>query len=232
MKSIILHDFEVRNALKNDVIQIRRPIPIKFLPGFNPEWSGYVPTFEYGRFFMAGSHSVPATKEIKCPFGQPGDRLWAKETWQAVSPDENYRIIEECNIIYAATDIHPGFLASEYRYHNGYKNDDGADVIYPWESSIHMPRWASRITLEVDDIRVELVQDINHEDAVQEGVIDWICNEYSKGTHLDNAMRGAACSKPKRAFALLWDSLYAKKGFEWDESLSVWVGKFKIVERK
>jgi hypothetical protein len=228
MKSIILHDFEVRNALKNDVIQVRRPIPIKFLPGYNPKWSGYVLIFECGRFFMAGSYGVPATKEIKCPFGQSRDRLWVKETWQAVSPDENYRIIEECNIIYAATDIHPGFLASEYRYHNGYKNEDGADVIYPWESSIHMPRWASRITLEVDDIRVELVQDITEDDAKAEGIDP----EFEMSVEEFYNKKISPNSTYKLGFKHVWDSLYAKKGFGWDNNLPVWVGEFKVVERK
>jgi len=220
MKSIILHGFEVRNALKNDVIQIRRPIPIKFLPGFNPEWSGYVPIFEYGRFFMAGSYSVPATKEIKCPFGQSRDWLWVRETWCRATR------LNDCYSKHS--NLCGGVDSWDY-----YKADEKSlPAGFNWKPSIHMLREASRITLEVDDIRVELVQDINHEDAVQEGVIDWICNEYSKGTHLDNAMRGAACSKPERAFALLWGSLYAKKGFGWDNNLPVWVGKFKVMERK
>jgi hypothetical protein len=220
MKSIILHDFEVRNALKNDVIQIRRPTKIIYECAIGD--TKIEPKFQdtlMAKWIL---------KTLKCPFGQPGDRLWVKETWQAVSPDENYRIIEECNIIYAATDIHPGFLASEYRYHNGYKNDDGADVIYPWESSIHMPLWASRITLEVEDIRVELVQDITEDDAKAEGIDP----EFEMSVEEFYNKKISPNSTYKLGFKHVWDSLYAKKGFGWDNSLPVWVGKFKIVERK
>ena len=71
-----------------------------------------------------------------------------------------------------------------------------------------MPRWASRINLEITDIRVERVQDITEEDAKAEGV-DWY-----------PAMRA------NRLFQSLWDSINAKRGYAWDVNPWVWVVEF------
>jgi len=220
MKSIILHDFEVCNALKNDVIQIRRPV--KNIP------ECVILDMKREPKLRDSNLTKWLLKMCKCPFGQPGDQLWVKETWQAVSPDENYRPIDECNIIYAATDIHPGFLASEYRYHNGYKNDDGADIVYPWRSSVRLPREASRITLEVDEIRVEPVQNITEDDAKEEGIDP----EFEMSVEEFYNKKISPNSTYKLGFKHVWDSLYAEKGFGWDDNLPVWAGKFKVVERK
>lgn len=57
----------------------RRVLKYEFLPGYNPEWTGYRPVSEYGKFFLAGSRGEPATKPIKLPY-QPGDRIWVRET--------------------------------------------------------------------------------------------------------------------------------------------------------
>lgn len=88
-----------------------------------------------------------------CPYGQPGDRLWVREAHQ-LSPD---------GPIYRAT----------AREHGTYE-PGGAG---PWRPSIHMPRWASRITLEITDVRVERVQEITEDDAIAEGVeVDMLCD--------------------------------------------------------
>jgi hypothetical protein len=83
-------------------------------------------------------------KTLKCPFGQPGDRLWVRETWAHHEGAVG-------GIIFKARC--PENLAKAKK----------------WHPSIHMPRWASRITLENDEIRVERVQDITEEDAKAEG---------------------------------------------------------------
>lgn len=93
-----------------------------------------------------------------------------------------------------------------------------------------MPRSIARLFLLVKNIRTEQLQDITHDDAVAEGVIEWIRNEYKSGSYLDNAMRGAACAKPERAFALLWDSLNAKRGYPWSSNPWVWVIEFEQTE--
>jgi hypothetical protein len=84
-----------------------------------------------------------------------------------------------------------------------------------WRPSIHMPRWASRITLEVTDVRVERVQEISEEDAKTEGVTPSIVGEW--WDHL----------KYRAGFQTLWNSINEKRGFGWDENPWVWVVEFK-----
>lgn len=105
---------------------------------------------------------------IVCPFGQPGDCLWVRETFQG--PLVSEELFEE----YRAH--HEKFETPQYCE---YAADGGAKPEYcdlddnlrhGWRPSIHMPRWASRITLEITSVRVERLNDISEEDAQAEGV--------------------------------------------------------------
>jgi hypothetical protein len=97
----------------------------------------------------------------ECPFGKPGDRLWVRETWKRASmatPD---------GIMYAADNL--------LRWFDGTDPAAASSAVkFPrdgkWKPSIFMPRWASRITLEVVNVRVERLQEISEEDAIAEGV--------------------------------------------------------------
>ena len=84
-----------------------------------------------------------------------------------------------------------------------------------WKPSIHMPKWAARIWLEVTGVRVERVQDISEEDAIAEGI-----------------PRGAVqyCGHAIRLFRDLWDSINAKRGYPWEVNPWVWVVEFKRTE--
>lgn len=153
---------------------------------------------------------------VKCPYA-PGDILWVRETWAEIeTPDKTITIYK--------ADRNPLGLGHTHFGYNG--------KIYhiKWRPSIHMPRSIARLFLLVKNIRTEQLQDITHDDAVAEGVIEWIRNEYKSGSYLDNAMRGAACAKPERAFALLWDSLNAKRGHPWSSNPWVWVIEFEQTE--
>lgn len=88
---------------------------------------------------------------------------------------------------------------------------DGGPKLHP---SIFMPRWASRITLEITDVRVERVQGITEADAIAEGV------EWQTPGPERNRLR----------YRELWDSLNAKRGFGWDKNLWVWVLTFKRIK--
>jgi len=131
----------------------------------------------------------------KCPYGQPGDQLWVRETWLSYRHlHKNGR--DEALLIYRA---------------------DGEDLPKQargtkWRPSIFMPRWASRITLEITAVRVERVQDIGDEDAEAEG-LSW-CNAAS----------------PRDKFQCLWNSLNAKRGYGWEANPWVWVIAFKRVK--
>lgn len=105
-----------------------------------------------------------------CPYGQPGDRLWVRETWMPVNKD-GFAIGPKGadptlgdGAIYRA-DIPAVSEADERRVRRAVR-----DVAAPWRPSIHMPRWASRLTLEVTEVRVQRLQDISEEDARAEGV--------------------------------------------------------------
>ncbi|PKR55443.1 hypothetical protein [Thalassospira marina] len=97
------------------------------------------------------------TKKVNCPYGKPGDLLWVRESWQALSFGDYLPTKDHVSDVrYMATDKLAGLD----------KDARG----WPWRPSIHMPRWASRITLEITDIRVQRLNQIAAEDARAEGV--------------------------------------------------------------
>ena len=91
-----------------------------------------------------------------CPYGEPGDRLWVRETFRLFDSRQECACYDSCSC--SKHHGKPIFRAT-------YPDDEG-----PWSPSIHMPRWASRIGLEVVEVREQLLQDISEEDAVAEGL--------------------------------------------------------------
>ncbi len=138
---------------------------------------------------------------LPCPFGQPGDRLWVRETFCKYYPSETW---PEPKALYRADGITLCATDSEGKKQR-------------WTPSIHMPRPLSRITLEITDVRVERVQDINEEEAWAEGI------EALDGRFV--SMEDARC-----IYAHLWDTLYAARGLGWGVNPWVWVVTFKILE--
>jgi hypothetical protein len=147
-------------------------------------------------------------KRIECPYGQVGDQLWVRETHLTVCKmDDNGMFI---------TDEH-----GEYIYETWYRAD-GIDYQYfdgqsdfpvenvPWKPSIHMPRAASRITLEITSIRVERLNDITESDVIEEGCPTEIL--YGRGWYKD-----------------LWEQINGVGS--WDANPWVWVLEFKRVEQ-
>jgi hypothetical protein len=96
-----------------------------------------------------------------------------------------------------------------------------------WRPSIFMPRWASRITLEVVNIRVERVQDISEWDAMAEGIRWDDDKEGYVGSEDGRFFHG---SDIRTSFQLLWDSINAKRGYGWDSNPWCWVVEFRKVE--
>jgi len=134
----------------------------------------------------------------KCPYGQVGDRLWVRET-------------------FCIADNLPVFKANFYEL---YKHGGSVSDIYKWRPSIFMPRWASRITLEITELRVERVQEITEEDAEAEGV-SWSPVGSGENYETISAVEN---------FAGLWDSLNSKRGYGWEVNPWVWVIGFRRVE--
>lgn len=137
------------------------------------------------------------TKRVLCPYGKPGDRLWVREAF-AVHPSQ-------CTTIYRADWAGSTALP------------DG-DII-KWKPPIHMPRWASRITLEITDIRVERLQDITEADALAEGAPQCLMDDEGKFYQRDNGTY-------KTGFVGLWSHINGPDS--WDQNPFVWVIEFKV----
>ena len=164
-----------------------------------------------------GETPVDATDlvaRIACPYGQPGDRLWVRETFYSDNFDYpksrdvsaiEYRASHECRNWEAGCPC---------------QDENGRSC---WRPSIHMPRWASRITLEVTGVRVERVRDIAEAGARAEGV------EPEQVPAFINGEPGMALLlDPTVCFAYLWDSINAKRGHPWSANDWVWVVEFKL----
>ncbi|EDO25540.1 predicted protein [Nematostella vectensis] len=134
-----------------------------------------------------------------CPYGQPGDRLWVRETWCRQWDDER-GFLDEC--WYRASD--PDVVSVD------------AMEKSPWKPSIHMPRWASRITLDIKAVRIERLQDISDQDAAAEGVATW-----APGALSPDSLN----ADPSDQFRWLWCSINGPDS--WDANPWVWVVEFE-----
>lgn len=160
---------------------------------------------------------------LACPYGQPGDRLWVRETFQGPLWEEGTWD--------ADTDYHsPAFC--EYRADGGPMPEyvDFEDNLRQgWKPSIHMPRWASRILLEVTDVRVERLQNCTQSDAVDEGIERSRAGFMPPGFRLYGKPGNVYGTDPIESYRSLWDSLNAARGYGWDTNPWVWVVSFKRV---
>ncbi|HHB7327746.1 TPA: hypothetical protein ACN7LF_003401 [Klebsiella pneumoniae] len=174
-----------------------------------------------------------------CPFGAVGDRIWVRETWATLGNEDGCCVDWEGNLckgdersaarIYRAScEQRPGDYGlwsipddAYWKPHTKEHKFEGA-----WRPSIHMPRWASRILLEITDVRVERLNAISEEDATAEGVPPAGCllPDYP-GTFLTPKGDFATA---KVAFLRLWESIYGEDS--WKANGWVWVISFKRVE--
>lgn len=176
---------------------------------------------KYGLFtWWAGNRTFGIQHQARCPYGQPGERLWVRETWNVthhsqLAPGENIaKSAEDC-----------------VRDNNGFMPSCAEGVVYAadgvtshpvhgkarWRPSIHMPRWASRITLEIVAVRVERLWDISEADCAKEGAPF----SYS-GFDPDEApdWRGW--------YRSIWEAVYGPDS--WVANPWVWVLTFRRVE--
>jgi len=193
---------------------------------------------DIGKYHWAESNATGnhvRSKLFACPFGAVGDRLWVKETWSVVSHafDDDGLMIDYVPDRPATTVHEKPFGRGYYSGHAIYAADGGftwgdddgcVDGRSCWKPSIHMPRWASRITLEITGVRVERLQDISEEDALAEGVIPEPCD------HIRRSCEEIGCcgDTEKGEFGALWKSIHGDDG--WQVNPWVWVVEFKRVE--
>jgi hypothetical protein len=171
-----------------------------------------------------------------CPYGQPGDRLWVREMWQALEP-EAIGAHKPCPSICPQPPICVmAYAAAEA---DRQREFGGVEFTGPWRPSIHMPRWASRLTLEITEVQVQRVQDISEEDARAEGMWSWelsaqdiadiqISDESPDVKKFWKAM-GPGRMPARSEFRMLWDSINNKGGYGWDANPWVWAIAFRRI---
>lgn len=182
---------------------------------------------------------------IACPFGEPGDRLWVRETFAVES---NYFIDSEDNYPPPFNDGRPirrlsNDDAGEYWQQCHYRaSDPDPDLVQgdhgpgvKWTPSIHMPRWASRINLSITRIAIERLQDINASDVIAEGIdpapFQCPCESCSRASEVCTATQSSFVID---GFAPLWDSINGKRpGCSWTDNPWVWVVSFeRVIEQR
>lgn len=160
-------------------------------------------------------NSVDQLEPWTCPYGQPGDRLWVRESWCPGRPGyvngdgKPYGVLP-FERSWPIPKEHPEGIV--VRYAATWNNGDQGDEVPPMRPSIHMPRWASRITLGITDVRVQRLQDIQEADALAEGI--------------KVEVRELGALDP---FKRLWDSINAKRA-PWESNPWVWCLAFKRVK--
>lgn len=153
---------------------------------------------------------------IRCPFGQPGDRLWVRESWCHNSPPSGFLYKADGELV--ILEDGDGFAEC---------NKDGT-TRSPWKSPRFMPRKASRITLEITAVRVERLQDINAEDAIAEGIRRISHGREGYYYHHENMdPSGQNYCHADDAFRHLWQSINGPES--WAANPFVWVVEFKRV---
>lgn len=151
-----------------------------------------------------------------CPYGVPGDRLWVKETWCAWDTTDEE---QEANEVSGNAE----YLAEIgiCRWNITYRADPRRHA-EKWRPSIFMPRWASRITLEIEAVRVERLIEIATEDCIAEGI-------YQQGGQwiIDGSVTGLGWMQPEGAYRELWESINGPGS--WDANPWVWVIQFRRI---
>lgn len=135
--------------------------------------------------------------DVPSPYNR-GTRLWVRETWQHEDGScADHKCGQPTHIYHKATESFPESMW--------------------WRPSIFMPRWACRLELEIEEVRVQRLHEISEEDAIAEGV-DAVSG--------DDVRRQATWSR-RQDFAQLWDRLNKKRGFGWDRDPFVWAITFR-----
>jgi len=168
------------------------------------------------RWMVLMSREPNRGKVMRCRFGDPGDRLWVRETWRHYAN-------EYCD---GKTFAHVKYAADEAKRVIDISHIEDPPVRswwntgrHPWQASIFMPRWASRLLLEITDVRVQRVQEITGEDCEAEGMTAF-CDD---GVHDPGDAMYAQ-------FRDLWDSINAKRGYPWSLNPWVWAISFRVAK--
>ena len=213
----------VRALLAGTKTQTRRVVKLPAEIAADPDDAGsaderndmtcvaWLPEHEGGPGFYGWMAEYPeeGSSPIRCPYGRPGDRLWLREA---------FRLCAEAD----ATPPRDTDAAYRIWYEADAPHQPGSGKLRP---GMFMPRWASRLTLEITGVRVERLQDISEADAIAEGVVPmW---EPGCSGRLMEALGGYSFRPAASAYALLWESINGPGS--WDANPWVWCISFKVI---
>lgn len=176
-------------------------------------------------------------KGIKFPYGQVGHVLYVRETWRKYCfvDSMGYTHFDQEIIEYAADN--PGMIYLVDGDGARMYNKDGTEKFVPWRPSIHMPKSACRLYLQITDIRVERLNEINEEDAKVEGILSY--NDSALGMRYKDYMADASgygdpdhdyptTGDPIASFGTLWGSINGPDS--WRANPFVWVISFQKID--
>ncbi|CEL83600.1 hypothetical protein BN1222_04898 [Klebsiella quasipneumoniae] len=219
-RGMIFNGEMVRAILDGRKTQTRRPV--KF-PVHDKNLGCELSGNELAGELSAGNY-------LNSAFGKPGDRIWVREAYRfpASLDDVSPTGVGEMAV---ATGYRkpwaPTFYEFTGTFSDGWKGFETPPKVSDagkLRPSIHMPRWASRILLEITNVRVERLNSIHDVDAMREGI-----QNLTTCSHSDFGIPGVVNAQhPVRAFQLLWESIYGEEG--WKSNPWVWVIEFKRVE--
>jgi len=205
-RSIIMSGPMVKAILdgrKTQTRRVLRPQPIKECASHQKvghDTGSGAPVFEALDRAGCPIYAYPYPKGCLSPYPRlafaPGDRLWVRETWNTWGIFDDLapsKLTGKEGIAYAAD------MEQPHR-----------EACGRLRASMHMPRWASRITLHVTDVRVQRLQEISNDDCLAEGID---ANKAGLVT-----VQGGPAMTAKAAYRDLWDSLNAKRGFGWEQN--------------
>lgn len=209
IKPILFNTEMVRAILDGRKTCTRRLV--RFLPGENPQWTGYI----RDGLMLYNGRNEPCI--IKAPY-QPGDTLYVRETWCGLPVNEAGHMRGHTIYYYKADgELRP----------KGWRGT--------WHPSIHMPKEASRIWLKVTDVRVERLHDITYNGALREGSQGIRCDHVALGVHgCTDCMNTGWIEPPQVEFMQIWNSTIKKSDIDrygWDANPWVWVIEFERCEK-
>ena len=204
IKPILFNTEMVRAILDGRKTCTRRLV--RFLPGENPQWTGYI---RDGLMLYNGKNE-PCIR--KAPY-QPGDTLYVRETWKKAP--------------------------NGYYYYEDWQRGDIADLT-KWKPSIHMPKEAARIWIQIMNVRVERLQEMKPVDVIKEGAYSdcWDClNTYGESGSqccYGTEEQCSQCDEVMMEWEKLWTSTIKKSNlnrYGWDANPWVWVIEFERCEK-
>jgi hypothetical protein len=244
-RSVICRPHEVRAILNGTQTQMQRPITK--LDGFGKitefqrsQTNGYDWQFRDKRALW---NDIDHRRLIQCsPYGARGDVLWVRETFaieHSIEPGQPLPHNDGRPVLRRPADdyecAHPEWRQPHYRatdpapelvYEEGPAGGREDEIGVRWKPSIHMPRWASRITLEVTGVRVERLQDISEAGVLAEGIAKWPLG-YRVAVSGAPRHESRSFETPTGAYRWLWESINGP-GI-WDANPYVWVVEFRRI---